>query len=271
MKSKISASLTVAFTMAWLWSPAALGGPAVQEIGHAAHPGQPAKPLLVAKAKTSKKILADFIDAISRQEYDGALSMLRPEMSEEWTLAGFAEDWEVVRQQLSGGWGPKLTGTFAGQSPQGPYEQATYKLANDWRSFASVDLVAMSIGGEPRIVKIHIRTPVNDSPSQENSTRIEAFVEAMLSEDYDAVQAMFAPERRMQYPSSMLAQIRPVLSETQHSTSKHHYWLNANTVWYDAVRLTSPNDPASFLEVIMEAGTDGPQIVSLVFKGRLPQ
>lgn len=268
MQSKISTILIVAFAMAWPGSPTASGRPILQEVSD---PAQAVKPLLIGTAKTRKEILAHFVNAISRQEYDGALSLLHPKMSEAWTREGFARDWNSIRRQLSGDWNPELTGTFTGQSPQGPYEQVSYRLVSDWRSIASVDLTAMLIGGEPKIVQIHARVPVNGTPSKEANARIEGFVEAMLREDYSAVQAMFAPERRQQYPPDMLARIRPILGNSQKSTSLLHYRLNANIVWYDAVRLSSPNDPATFLDVIMEAGPNGGQIVSLSFKGRLRQ
>lgn len=268
MQSRNSAILIVAFAMVWPGSPAVSGGPTLLEVSN---PAQAVKPLLIGAATTRKEILTSFVDAISRQEYDGALSLLHPKMSEAWTRKGFARDWAAIRRQLSGDWHPKLTSTFTGQSPQGPYEQVSYRLVSDWRSIASVDLTAMSIGGEPKIVQIHTRVPVTGAPSQAAEARIEKFVEAMLREDYSAVQLMFAPERRQQYPPGMLARIRPILGDSQRSTSKLHYRLNVNIVWYDAVRLASPNDPASFLDVIMEAESDRSQIISLSFKGRLRQ
>ena len=85
--------------------------------------------------------------------------LLHPKLKEAWTINKFVSDWKDIREQLSDKWGPEATGSFSGNSPQGPYEQATYRLSSDWRSLSSVELVSMKKDGQEYIVRIFVRVP----------------------------------------------------------------------------------------------------------------
>ncbi|MDH3228761.1 MAG: hypothetical protein OEN55_03100 [Alphaproteobacteria bacterium] len=224
--------------------------------------------LMLAESRQNS-IHMNFVRAISAQEYESALEMLHPNLSREWTLARFTRDWTEIRDQASSDWRPEVTGTFTGNSPQGMYEQATFRLVSDWRSISSVDLVSMHVNGKPRIVRIHIRVPHEGAPSKDVEARTGAFVASMQREQFDTVQAMFDPSTRRNFPPALLAQVRPILGPTSPGTSMTYYRLSANTVWYDAVRLGSPDDPATFLELIMDSTASPIRIMSMTFKGRL--
>ncbi len=210
-----------------------------------------------------------FIHAISTRDFESALAMLHPNLSREWTLERFTRDWAGITDQAAGDWSPEVTNTFTGMSPQGVYQQATFRLVSDWRSQSSVDLVSMKIDGEPRIVRIHIRVPYRDGPPGAAEDRADAFIAAMRREDYDAAHAMLAAPLRPQYTPPVLARLQPILEPGPQGPRKSHFRLNANTVWYDAVRIDAPGDPMTFLELIMDSTADPVQIVSLSFRGRI--
>ena len=132
-------------------------------------------------------IHAEFINAITKNKHDQAFSMLYPKLSEAWTKERFALDWNNIKKQLPSGWNPEATGSFSGNSPQGLYEQATFRLESNWDSIASLDLISMKIEGKNNIVKIHIRIPrVDDAPIAVVSLTND-FIEAMLAENYETV------------------------------------------------------------------------------------
>lgn len=218
---------------------------------------------------TRKTILTDFMSAISVQKYESALSMLLPKFSEAWTLEGFTRDWNEIRNQASSDWQPEIIGTFTGQSPQGPYEQVTYRLVSNWRSVSSLDLISSDVDGEPRIVRIHIRVPYSGNRPRRVEAQTDSFIASMLREEYGEVQTMFAPAVRQRFSPAALAQLKPILGNSPKSTSRSYYRFLANTVWYDTVRLSPLDDPATHLELVMESGTDPVVIASLSFKGRL--
>ena len=97
----------------------------------------------------------------------------------------------------------------------------------------------------------------------------DKFITSMLAEDYVAAQKTFAARSRPQYTATMLSRIRPILGTSPNDTLRFHYRLSANTVWYDAVTLKQPDDPATYLELIMSTQSNTTEIASLTFKGRM--
>lgn len=210
-----------------------------------------------------------FVSAISDRQYESALAMLHPKLSREWTLARFTSDWAEIADQAASDWHPEMTGTFTGNSPRGVYQQATFRLVSDWQSVTSVDLISMNVEGEPRIVRIHIRVPYRGAPPKNVAAAADAFVESMLRGEYGIVRGMFETTLRQNYTPSVLAQLRPILGTSPQSASRSHYRLNANTVWYDAVRLAPPDDPMTFLELVMDSTATPVRIVSMSIRGRV--
>lgn len=226
-----------------------------------------AQPLLARAGDTS--IHSRFVRAISDQQYESALAMLHPKLSREWTLARFTRDWAEIADQAASDWHPEMTGTFTGNSPRGVYHQATFRLVSDWQSITSVDLISMNVEGEPRIVRIHIRVPYRGAPPKNVAAVTDAFVASMLRGEYGIVRGMFEATLRQNYTPPVLGQLRPILGTSPESTSRSHYRLNANTVWYDAVRLAPPNDPMTFLELVMDSTATPVRIVSISSRGRV--
>lgn len=218
---------------------------------------------------TGEGILADFVSAISADSYERAFGMLHRELTQAWTQEQFTRDWQRIKTQLSESWGPEPTSSFSGQSPQGPYQQATYRLESDWRGISSVVLVAMQVNGEPRIVDVQTRVTGLGEPSAEIETRTEEFVKSMISRDFESVTGMFAPAVRGQYPPQLLAQVSPVLADSVEAMSRKHYRICSNGRWYHAVRLTRTDDAASFVELVMSTEDGSLQIEGLSFKGRV--
>ena len=107
----------------------------------------------------------------------------------------------------------------------------------------------------------------NNAPPAVAATA-DAFVAALLHADLNAARELIAPPQRSRYPSSLLNGIRPFLVETAARTKKSPYRFGANSVWYDAVRLTRPDKPASFLELAFERSNGPTRIVFMSFKGR---
>lgn len=217
---------------------------------------------------TQAGVIADFVRALTAEHYEAAAAQLHPRLTEAWTVARFTQDWRDIRAQAGEKWGPEAMGTYSGISTQGAYDQATYRLLSDWRSLASVELVSMEVEGTKRIVKVHIRVPYRDAPPPVVASTTNAFVAALLRGDTGAAQELITPAQRSKYPADLLNYIRPLLGEVTESTTKTPYRFGANSVWYDAVRLTRPENPASFLELAMTRKNGLAQIVYLSFKGR---
>lgn len=220
------------------------------------------------KQITEEGILADFVTAISTDSYERAFGMLHQDLGQAWTQKRFTEDWQQIKGQLSDGWKPEPTGSFSGQSPQGPYEQATYRLESDWNSISSVALVAMRVEGQPKIVDVQIRVASLGEPSAEIQTRTDEFVESMISADFESVTEMLAPAVRGQYPHQLLAQVAPVLGDSVEATSRDHYRICASGRWYHAVRLMPIDDVASLVELIMSTDDGRVQIEGFSGKAR---
>jgi len=218
---------------------------------------------------TQQGILATFVNAISSGDHELAFSLLHPKVAEAWTQERFAQDWGDIRNQLSDNWKPEATSSVTGQSPNGQYEQATYGLDSRWRSISSVDLVSMQVDGQPKIVRICIRIPHPASPPEPVHERTEAFITAVLREDYGAAHNMLTPSGRKRFPQAILPRLRPILGDSLENTTAAHYRICAESMWADAVLLTSKNDPATHLELVMTSGPAGTQIDFMAFKSRL--
>ncbi len=221
------------------------------------------------KQIAEKGIMAEFISAISTDGYERAFAMLSHDLGQAWTQKRFAEDWQQIKEQLSDGWKPEATGSFSGQSPQGLYEQATYRLDSDWNSISSMALVAIWVEGEPKIVDVKIRVAGSGEPSAQIAGATTEFVESMISRDFESVTSMLAPAVRGQYPRQLLAQLSPILGHSVEATSRDYYRMCANGRWYQAVRLTPTADPASSVELVMSTEGGSVQIEGLSAKARV--
>lgn len=217
---------------------------------------------------TQSSVISDFVGEVSAENYADALQLLHPKLAEAWTSERFARDWKAVRSQLDAQWGPEATGSFSGMSQQGQYEQASYHLSSDWRSLASVDLTSMLVDGANRIVQIHIRTPYETDPPQEVVALANKFLDALSSGDVAAAHDFITAANRAQYPISMLEQLKSIVEASANDSEKNYYRLSANTVWYEAMRYTPSNGPATFLELIIESSNGNAQVVSLSGKMR---
>ena len=234
-------------------------------------PKEPAAQELMERHReiTEEGILAGFVSAISASRHERAFGMLHPDLAKAWTQERFAQDWMDIKAQLAAGWQPEAVGSFSGQSPQGPYEQASYRLDSDWRSVSSVELTAMQSEGQPKIVLVQVRIPHADGPPNEVDARITEFVKRMVAGEYEPVVAMMSPTCKAQSPPQLLQQVSPVLGGSVDATSRDHYRICANGTWYHAVRLTPTDDPVTFLEVIVSVAEGSVQIEGLAFKGRV--
>ncbi|MDF7800649.1 hypothetical protein P4C99_14320 [Pontiellaceae bacterium B1224] len=218
---------------------------------------------------TRQSILFDFVQAISSNHYDVAFAMLHPKLAEAWTSARFSNDWKSLKARRPSKWNATATESFSGTSPQGPYEQAVYRLGSDPRSSPSLELVSMLAEGKSCVVKVYIRLPESDQIPALVSAQTSAFISAMLQEDYRSVQALFSESGKAQYTAAILERIRPFLGDTPDHTATTYYRLLANSVWYEVIMLRPPNDPATHLELIMQYSDSSVEIVSLNFKGRM--
>lgn len=216
-----------------------------------------------------QSIFADFISAISTGNHRLAFNMLHPKLSGAWTQERFTQDWKDIKKQISDRWKPEPTGAMSGQSPQGRYEQAAYRLDSNWRSASSVELTSMEVDGQAKIVNISIRVPHPNRPPDAVQVLVKQFVDSMVAQEFESVSEMFSPSSKAQYSPDILRQLSPILGDSAEATSQDHYRICANTVWYDAVRLIPADDPATFLELLLSEDADGAKIVGLSFKGRM--
>ena len=217
---------------------------------------------------TQSSVIADFVNEISAENYGEALQLLHPKLADAWTSERFAQDLRAVRSQLGEQWGPEASSSFSGMSQQGQYEQASYSLSSDWRSLASIDLTSMLVDDANRIVQIQIRTPYEDDPPREVIALADKFIDALRSGDVAAAHDLIAAANRAQYPVAMLERLKLIVATSENDSERNYYRLSANTVWYEAMRYTPPNEPATFLEIMTASSSGVAHIVSLSGKMR---
>ena len=218
---------------------------------------------------TKDGILADFINKISKNDFDNALLLLHPKLKEAWTNYRFVKDWKSIREQLSAKWAPEAIGSFSGNSPQGPYEQATYRLSSDWSSLSSVDLVSMKKNSQDYIVRVHIRVPYKEYPPKSVTETVDQLANLILSEKYKETEKLMTPNCKRQFPAEIIKKLRPILGNDETEIEKNYYRFCANTVWYDAVRLNNVGDGFTFLEFILASDNNKSKIATLTFRGKM--
>ena len=221
------------------------------------------------KEITQHSALADFISAISSDDYQLAFNMLHSKLSKAWTIERFTQDWKDIKKQISNRWKPEPTGSMSGQSPQGSYEQAAYRLDSNGDSISSVELISMETDDHARIVSITIRVPYQNGTPDYVQVLTKEFIDSMIAQDFEAVSGMFSSSSKAKYPPEILRQLSHILGDSSKAISQDHYRICANTVWYDAVSLIPTNDPATFLEIILSKDAERANIVALSFKGRM--
>ncbi len=214
-------------------------------------------------------ILGEFADSISRGEYEHALTLFHPKLSEAWTKERFAKDWQGISSQLSSGLALEPMGSFAGNSAQGPYKQATYRLEKSWSSTTSLELTSLQVEGQSRIVKVDIRMPRLEELPPNAAALADSFAESMLKKDFNAVLGLFSESSASQYNPKVLEKLGAMLGDSKASTTRSFYRLCANSVWYDVVLLQPQGDPAQHLELITQSTDTKTEILSITFKGRM--
>jgi hypothetical protein len=217
---------------------------------------------------TQSSVISEFMAKVSAENYADALQLIHPKLAKAWTSERFAEDWTGIRSRLSEQWKPEATGSFSGMSQQGQYEQASYRLSSDWSSLASVDLTSMLVEETDRIVQIRLRAPYDNGPPQEVVKLGDEFLNSLSGGDVPSAHNLIAAANRAQIPVALLEQLRPIVGSTASDGEKNYYRLSINTVWYDAVSFTPSNEPATFIELILESSEGTTQIVSLSGKTR---
>jgi len=228
------------------------------------------KAVAEAHEKIAKEgILPDFISKISEYEFVDAIGLLHPKLKYAWTIDRFVSDWKTIREQLSNRWRPEATGSFSGNSPQGPYEQATYRLSSDWKSSSSVDLVSMKIDGQNYIVRVYVRVPYKENPPKSVTETFDKIAKLIFSENYQEIEKLMTPSCKKQFPAEVIGKLRPILGKEDTSIEKNYYRFCANTVWYDAVRLNQAGDGFTFMEFILSSENNKTKIVSLTFRGKM--
>ena len=217
---------------------------------------------------TKNSILATFMDNLSKKNYQEAFSLINPKLTTAWTFDRFKKDLEEIRSAVKD-WKPEATASFTGNAPQGTYIQATYRLDSNWKSLASIDLVAMPINKENKIVKIHIRIPYSKETPKAVKEITGKFISGMQKKDYKSVGALMTQNCKLRFPSATLAYLQPILGKDSSKVFSKPYRLNANTVWYAAVNIGSTEDIATFIELIISTDKPEAKIISLSFKGRI--
>jgi len=69
-------------------------------------------------------------------------------------------------------------------------------------------------------------------------------------------------------PVAMLEQLKSIGEGSPFDGERNYYRLSANTIWYDAMRFTPSNEPATFLELRIDSSGENAQVISLSFKMR---
>lgn len=214
-------------------------------------------------------ILADFVKEVSTSNYDNALLLIHPDFKEAWTAEQFVKDWKYIREQLTTEWAPEITGTFSGNSPQGPYQQATYRLSSNWRSASSVELVSVKKDKQDFIVRVHARVPYKKNPPKVMTDTVDQLIYLIRSEKYQETESLMTANCKKQFPPDVIKKLAPILGAKNTQIEKSHYRFLANTIWYDAVRLNQAGDSFTYLEFILTSDNEKSQLASLTFRGSI--
>lgn len=217
---------------------------------------------------TQSSIFSDFVNKVTSENYADAILLLHPQLAEAWSIENFTQDWSEIRSQLGNQWAPESTGSFSGVSAQGQYEQASYRLSSDWRSLTSLELKSMIVDDVVQIVQIRIRAPYQYSQPDEVVTVAENFIDALSTGDVAAAHELIAAAARPLMPEAMLEQLKSIGKGSPLDGERNYYRLSANSVWYDAMRFTPSNEPATFLELRIDSSGENAQIISLAYKIR---
>jgi len=217
---------------------------------------------------TESSVISDFVGNITSENYADAFHLLHPKLVEAWTLEGFTHDWSEIRMQLGQQWAPEAMGSFSGASVQGQYEQASYSLSSDWRSLTSLDLMSMIVDDASRIVQIKIQAPYKEGPPDEAVTVAGKFIDNLSSGEIAAAHQLIAAANRPKYPVALLEQLKAIVEGRANAGERSYYRLSVNTVWYEAMRFTPSNEPATFLELIIDNSGESAIVISLSGKMR---
>jgi hypothetical protein len=220
------------------------------------------------KEIAQSSIFSDFVSKVTSENYAEALLLLHPQLTEAWTIENFTQDWSEIRSHLGNQWAPELTDSFSGVSAQGQYEQAGYRLSSDWRSLTSLEMTSMIVDDVVQIVQIRIRAPYQYSPPDEVVTVTENFIDALSTGDVAAAHDLIAAAARPLIPEATLEQLKSIGKGSPFDGERNYYRISANSVWYDAMRFTPSNEPASFLELRIDSSGENAQVISLAYKMR---
>ena len=217
---------------------------------------------------TKNSIISTFIDDLNNKNYKSAFSLIHPKLAAAWTFKRFENDLKEVRSSVNN-WKPESTSSFTGNTPQGKYVQASYRLGSNWKSLASIELIAKPVSNKDKIIRIHIRIPYSKEIPETAKKITKKFISAIQKKDYKSAHNLMTPNCKLRFPQKVLSYFRPVLGNIPSKLTSTFYRLNANSVWYSAVNIGSTDDPASYVELIISTDKPEAEIISLNFKGRM--
>lgn len=215
-------------------------------------------------------LAADFMRHIAAGDFAESFKLLPLELRTAWTEARFTEDWQDIVRQAGDGWKPTTIETFSGQTPRGPFERVVYKLSSSWKSAASAEFVTIQSGRtdeETSLASLLIRLPVETLPPAA-SAATEKFVAGLIQRKFDSLTEMFVPAARTPIHRPLLERLAPLAGGSASATSRSYFRLCRNSVWYSSARLTPPDDPATFLEIVMTEDEEPARLVNLQYKVR---
>jgi hypothetical protein len=120
------------------------------------------------------KISQPAIKNLTENRFQELYESLHSENKSYWNENKFINDMRKVKLLIGDDWATELTGSFKGETANGPYIQATYKIGKKWDSPYSIQFTAVKDGNEYKISQIILSLPYaknQESPSTAKNNR----------------------------------------------------------------------------------------------------
>lgn len=203
--------------------------------------------------KFSQPVIKNLTENRFQEVYDS----LHRENKNYWNEKKFIDDMRKIKLLIGDDWATELTGSFKGETVNGPYIQATYKIGKMWDSPYSIEFTAVEDGKEYKITQIIANLPYekNQEFPKKAKTTANKFIENLQSKNYSSLEELSLLKSN-EDTENIYIQIRKLLTdedENKRNLEFREYQKYANTVWYDTISCYPKSGVAffAFLELNM--------------------
>ncbi len=156
-----------------------------------------------------------------------------------WDENKFIDDMRKIKLLIGDDWATELTGSFKGETVNGPYIQATYKIGKKWDSPYSIQFTAVKDGKEYKISQIISNLPYAKNQELPRTAKITAneFIQNLQSNNFSSLEELSLLKSN-ENSKNIYTQIRKLLVDedgNKRDLEYREYQKYANTIWYDTI------------------------------------